>query len=130
MTAASFASGHQDLTIRSKVPLNVQVKLQLKGQSETVNVESEAATVDDTVVSHIEIESGVFSKLPTISVASGLSDIITLGTPGVVADSNGFFHSLGDHAQMSLSVDNQPITDQQGNIYSTQLLQTRFSRWR
>ncbi len=121
VTTASFALSHQDLTIRSKVPLNVQVKLQLKGNSETVNVKAEAATVDDTVVSHVEIDSGVFSKLPTISVASGLSDIITLGTPGVVADSNGFFHSLGDHAQMSLSVDNQPITDQQGNIYSTQL---------
>jgi hypothetical protein len=121
VTTASFALSHQDLTIRSKVPLSVQVKLLLKGNSETVNVKAEAATVDDTVVSHVEIDSGVFTKLPTISVASGLSDIITLGTPGVVADSNGFFHSLGDHAQMSLSVDNQPIADQQGSIYSTQL---------
>lgn len=59
-------------------------------------------------------------------MASGLSDIITLTTPGIVADSNGFFHPLGDHAQMSLSVDNQPITDQQGNIYSTQLPLTLF----
>ena len=39
----------------------------------------------------------------------------------MVADSDGFFHSLGDHAQMSLSVDNQPITDQQGNLFSTQI---------
>ncbi len=117
----SFAIAHQDLTVRSKVPLNVQVTLQLGGHSDTVNVEAEAVAVEDTVVSHVEIDSGIFSKLPAISVASGLSDILTLGTPGVVADSNGFFHSLGDHAQMSLSVDNQPITDQQGNIYSTQL---------
>jgi len=121
VTTDSFAIAHQDVTVRSKVPLNVQVTLQLRGQSDTVNVEAEAVAVEGTVVSHVEIDSGIFSKLPTISVASGLSDILTLGTPGVVADSNGFFHSLGDHAQMSLSVDNQPITDQQGNIYSTQL---------
>ncbi len=121
VTTDSFAIARQDLTIRSKVPLNVQVTLQLKGHSDSVNVQAEAVPVEDTVVAHVNIDSGVFSKLPTISVASGLSDILTLGTPGVVADSNGFFHSLGDHAQMSLSVDNQPITDQQGNIYSTQL---------
>ncbi len=121
VTTASFATNQQDVTIRSKVPMSIQVKLQIKGHSETVNVNAEAATVDETAVAHVEIDSGVFSKLPTISVASGLSDILTLGTPGVVADSNGFFHSLGDHAQMSLSVDNQPVTDQQGNIYSTQL---------
>ena len=38
-----------------------------------------------------------------------------------MADPNGFFHPLGDHAQVSLSVDNQPITDQEGYIFSTQL---------
>ena len=59
--------------------------------------------------------------MPTITIASGLSDIITLATPAVVMDSDGFFHSLGDHAQMSLSVDNEPITDQQGNLFSTQI---------
>src|SRR5205807_3736707 len=41
--------------------------------------------------------------------------------PGVVADSNGFFHPLGDHAQTSYSVDNQPISDQQSKTFSTQL---------
>jgi hypothetical protein len=59
--------------------------------------------------------------MPATSIASGLSDIITLSTPAVVADSDGFFHSLGDHAQMALSVDNQPITDQQGSLFSTQI---------
>ncbi len=63
----------------------------------------------------------LFSKMPTASIATGLSDIITLSTPAVVADSDGFFHSLGDHAQMALSIDNQPITDQQGSLFSTQI---------
>src|SRR5205807_7980288 len=55
------------------------------------------------------------------SPANGLSDVITLAAPGVVADSNGFFHPLGDHAQTSYSVDNQPISDQQSKAFSTQL---------
>ena len=44
-----------------------------------------------------------------------------LASPGVVADSNGFFHPVGDHAQTQFSIDNQPITDQQSRIYSNQI---------
>src|SRR4029077_2721314 len=42
-------------------------------------------------------------------------------SPGVVADSNGFFHPVGDHAQTQFSIDNQPISDQQSRIYSNQI---------
>ena len=38
-----------------------------------------------------------------------------------VADSNGLFHGLGDHAENSFSVDGQPITDQQSKVFSNQL---------
>src|SRR5438067_1794463 len=41
--------------------------------------------------------------------------------PGAVADSNGLFHPLGDHAQTSYSIDNQPVSDQQSKTFSTQL---------
>ncbi len=50
-----------------------------------------------------------------------MADLITLASPGVVADSNGFYHPLGDHAQSSLYVDGQPITDQQSKQFSTQI---------
>jgi hypothetical protein len=120
VTAAGFERSHTDLVVRSTVPLDEKITLALAAQNETVQVKSDTS-LDDVPVSHAGVGEDVFSKLPTTTVASGLSDIVTLATPGVVADSNGFFHPLGDHAQMSLSVDNQPITDQQGYIFSTQL---------
>jgi hypothetical protein len=39
----------------------------------------------------------------------------------IVADSNGFFHPLGDHAQATFSIDGQPISDQQSKVFSTQI---------
>ncbi|MEP6848293.1 MAG: TonB-dependent receptor, partial [Acidobacteriota bacterium] len=48
-------------------------------------------------------------------------DAVTMKSPGVVADSNGFFHPLGDHAQTQFTIDNQPITDQQSKAFSTQI---------
>jgi hypothetical protein len=44
-----------------------------------------------------------------------------LGSGAVAADSNGFFHPLGDHAQTSFSIDGQPIGDQQSKGFSTQV---------
>src|SRR5579871_1189286 len=51
----------------------------------------------------------------------GLSSAITNSSGGVVADANGFFHPVGDHAQTSFVIDGQPISDQQSKVFSTQL---------
>ncbi len=112
---------HRDLTIRSAVPVNLEISLALASQRETVTVSSEAPLLETTPSAHSDVDRATVFKMPTSSIASGLSDIITLSTPAVVADSDGFFHSLGDHAQMALSIDNQPITDQQGSLFSTQI---------
>jgi len=119
--AVGFQHHHRDLAVRSAVPLSFEISLPIEAQHTSVTVASEALLVETTPSAHTSVDNTLFSKMPTSSIASGLSDIITLSSPAVVADSDGFFHSLGDHAQMSLSVDNQPITDQQGNLFSTQI---------
>ena len=58
-----------------------------------------------------------------LGTSSGLNQVITLASPGVVADSNGFFHPVGDHAQSQFAIDNQPVTDQQSRLYSNQISQ-------
>ena len=60
-------------------------------------------------------------KIPAFDPADGLSQAITYSTGGVAADANGFFHPLGDHAQVSFVIDGQPISDQQSKVFSTQL---------
>ncbi len=121
VSVPGFQHHHQDLTIRSAVPVNLEIGLAVATQREAVTVSVEEALLEVTPSAHTDVSRELFSKLPTASIATGLSDIITLSTPAVVADSDGFFHSLGDHAQMALSIDNQPITDQQGSLFSTQI---------
>ena len=70
-----------------------------------------------------EVSRRLIETLPSESVSAGLSSLVTLTTPGVAADSNGGFHPLGEHAETSFSVDNQPITDQQSRTFSNQLSQ-------
>src|SRR5258705_2665976 len=122
ITAPSFTPYVQDVDVRSSVPIALPVNLTVTGSSTSVTVE---ATGEDLVENdpnfHTDIDRGLFSKLPLESQSSSVSSLVTLASPGVVADSNGLFHGLGDHAETSFSVDGQPITDQQSKVFSNQI---------
>jgi hypothetical protein len=94
--------------------------MKLGGTAETVDVIGKADLLEANPSAHTDIDQTVVEKLP-LEAVGGLNQAITLASPGVVADSNGFFHPIGDHAQTQFSIDNQPITDQQSRIYSNQI---------
>ncbi|MGH9513193.1 MAG: carboxypeptidase regulatory-like domain-containing protein [Terriglobales bacterium] len=122
VTATGFASYVQDIDVRSALPLDVKVNLQVGGSSETVTVEGEAADLlENDPTGHTDVDRGLFDKIPLESESSSVSSLVTLASPGVAADSNGLFHGLGDHASNSFSVDGQPITDQQSKVFSNQI---------
>jgi hypothetical protein len=122
VTAPGFGPYQQDISVRSAVPISLKVALVIAGGQTTVVVEGSGADLLENVpYAHNDIDRTTYAKLPTLSPGSSLSDAITFGSPGVVADSNGFFHPLGDHAQTTFSIDNQPISDQQTKQFSTQM---------
>lgn len=116
-----FAPSVQDVDVRSVVPINLTIDLKLQS-SETVTVESDAADLlENDPTFHTDVDKNLFDKLPLESQSSSISSLVTLSAPGNAADSNGMFHGLGDHAENSFSVDNQPITDQFSKTFSNQL---------
>jgi hypothetical protein len=121
-SAPGFSSEQQSLAVRTSVPISVKIPLSVSTASETVTITSDTAqALENTSTTHTDVDQSLITRLPVRSVGSGLSDVVTLAAPGVVADSNGFFHPLGDHAQTSYSIDNQPVSDQQSKAFSTQL---------
>ena len=120
--ANGFGAAQQTLNVRSTVPINIDVALVISAATETVTITTGGADVLENVPSsHTDVDKNLLNRLPVGSPANGLSDAVTLAAPGVVADSNGFMHPLGDHAQVNISLDNQPISDQQSKAFSTQI---------
>jgi len=120
-TSQGFAPFTQDIDVRSVVPVTVSVALKLES-SETVTVESGGEDLlENDPTFHTDVDKSLFDKFPLESQSSSLSSLVTLATPGISADSNGSFHGLGDHAENSFSVDNQPISDQQSKTFSNQV---------
>lgn len=122
VSAPGFSGARGVINIRTSVPVVLTVPLALITATETVTVTANAGDVLENVpTAHTDVDQSLIGRLPIRSPGSGLSDVITLAAPGIVADSNGFFHPQGDHAQTSYSIDNQPISDQQSKAFSTQL---------
>src|SRR5205823_1176289 len=110
----------RDVVVRSAVPIDLSLKLEV-GVTESVSVVGHAEDLlERDPTAHTDIDASRIEKMP-IEAQAGLNQVITLASPGVVADSNGFFHPIGDHAQTQFSIDNQPVTDQQSRIYSNQI---------
>jgi hypothetical protein len=116
-----FQTLERDVDVRTAVPIAVDLALALAGVTTTVDVVGHTEDlVERDPTAHTDIDRSLIEKLPLEST-SGLNQVITLASPGVVADSNGFFHPIGDHAQTQFSIDNQPVTDQQSKLYSNQI---------
>ncbi|HVZ20463.1 MAG TPA: TonB-dependent receptor [Vicinamibacterales bacterium] len=121
VSAQGFRTFEQDVEVRTGVPITVNPMLQVQVANQTVQV---VGHVEDLVerdpTAHTDIDQSKIEKLP-IESTGGLNQVVTMASPGVVADSNGFFHPVGDHAQTQFSIDNQPVTDQQSKLYSNQI---------
>ena len=120
VSATGFDTVSQNLVVRTMVPISLNIPLAIGGVSNTVNVESSTNIIENIPTTHTDIGESLISRLPVRSPGSGLSDVVTAAAPGVVADSNGGYHPLGDHAQTTISLDNQPISDQSSKAFSTQ----------
>src|SRR5439155_4348669 len=122
-SAPGFTGAHGSVNVRSSVPININIPLAVGGAAETVTVTGANASemLENVATTHTDVDQSLITRLPVRSPGSGLSEVITLSAPGVVADSNGLFHPQGDHAQTSYSIDNQPVSDQQSKAFSTQL---------
>lgn len=125
LSAAATATGFQvasvDVNVRSVVALEVKISLTLGKATQTVTVEAGADLVEATSTTHTDVDRGLFDKVPLESQSSELSSVVTLSVPGISADSNGLFHSFGDHASNSFALDDEPITDQQSKVFSNQI---------
>ena len=119
--APGFAPASQPIDVRSSLPIVADISLDLLAASTALNVPASAAMVETDPSTHQDVDRSAFLKLPVFAPGAELSQAILASSGGVAADANGFFHPLGDHAQVSYMLDGQPISDQQNKVFSTQI---------
>lgn len=122
VTASGFANFVQDIDVRSAVPTKIDINLKLSTEVTSVTVTEKGADLIETESTfHTDVDRGIIDRMPLESASSSVTNLVTLVSPGVAADSNGNMHGLGDHSQNSFSVDDQSITDQTSKVFSNQI---------
>ena len=122
VSLAGFQTFVERVNISSAIPVELEVRLEVAGQRTSVTVEAATSNlVENKAVASDTIDREFLAGLPTVSADSGLNDAIISTTPGIAADSHGFFHPLGDHAQVSYVIDGQPVSDQRNKVFSTSI---------
>src|SRR5579872_7107417 len=119
--APGFTVAHQDVDVRSSLPIAANFSLKVASEITTMTVQAEGSMIESDPSAHQDVDRSSFLKLPNFDPAGQLSQAITYSTGAVAADANGFFHPLGDHAQTTMVIDGQPISDQQSKLFSTQI---------
>jgi hypothetical protein len=118
-----FEPVHRKIDLRSTVPLDVEVKLDLPAVAESVSVTSEptAAQLEtDTTTSHVDIDKSFVKRAPAAVPMRAMEEIVT-STPGFALDENGRYHFQGAHSQSEYVVDGQTIADQTGVTFSNSI---------
>lgn len=122
VTAAGFGTTQEDVDVRTPVPIELKVSAKIGTATTSVTVQAEANDLlETTPTAHTDVGQGLIRSLPIQNQSIGFAELVTNASPGVAADGNGFYHPLGEHADTSIVLDNQPITDQQSKIFSNQL---------
>jgi hypothetical protein len=118
-----FRAVHQQLDLRTSIPREITIALELPAVTESavVTAEPTAAQLEtDTSMSHIDIDKSYIQRAPAAVASRAMEEIIT-STPGFAKDENGRFHFQGAHSQGEFVVDGQTISDQTGVTFSNSI---------
>jgi hypothetical protein len=123
--AKGFSPYVQDVELRSVVPVNLTITMRAVVASTSVTVRETAGDLVETdSTSHTDVERNEIDRIPMSPESSGVAAVVTSATPGVSADSNSQMHGLGDHAENTISVDEQQNSDQSSKTFSNQIPST------
>jgi len=121
VSATGFKTARQSISVRSAVPLSLNIALSISGVEETVTVEAGGDVVENVPSARTNVPENLLHRLPTAAPGAALNELIAAASPNVVPDSNGFFHPLGDHAQTTYMIDGQTISDQRSKAFAPQI---------
>ena len=116
-----FEPSQQTVNVRSSVPVVLEVSLALPVSKQSIVVKDQIPLVETAPTAHTDLDVPRLARVPLEPGTSQLTAVLTQSVPGVALDSNGQFHPAGEEGDSSFVIDNQPVTDQQGRMFGSQI---------
>jgi len=118
---SGFTPSKQTVEVRSSVPINLTISMQVAAAGVTIDISANMSeALENTPHTNTDVDQQQLNRLPT-GPAAGLSDVLARVAPGIVPDSNGMAHPLGEHDGKQFNIDGQSITNQVSRPFSVQI---------
>jgi carboxypeptidase family protein len=123
ITKSGFAAEARDLSLRTNIPVRLDLTLRLSTVEDSVSVSAFETTdlVDpEATGTRTVMNQGQMERLPVPVSSRGIESYI-MSFPGFAANANGAIHPRGAHNQMTFVVDGMPISDQLTGAFATSI---------
>ena len=116
-----FAPHVRQIDLRTSVPVDIEVVLDVASQSTSVTVTPDAPLIDTTSAgTRTQISMTQIEQLPAPVGSRGLEAVL-VSFPGFAQNANGAIHPRGAHNQMTFVVDGLAISDQLTGAFANSL---------
>lgn len=116
-----FAPHVRQIDLRTSVPVDIDVVLEVASQSTSVTVTPDAPLLDTTSAgTRTQISMTQIEQLPAPVGSRGLEAVL-VSFPGFAQNANGAIHPRGAHNQMTFVVDGLAISDQLTGAFANSL---------
>ena len=127
-TRSGFVNAACNLSVRSNIPITINLKLNVAGVSESVSVVADEPLVQPGSAStETTVDQSFISRLPGAAGGRQLQNVIAT-TPGWRTENDGLLHVRGVDDGVLYVVDGVPVTDRQdvtsGNSYDTEMIRS------
>ena len=118
---AGFAPHVRAVDLRTSVPVDLKIILELAAQSTSVTVTPETPLVDTSSAgTRNQVSMAQIEQMPAPVGSRGIESIL-VSFPGFAQNANGAIHPRGAHNQMTFVVDGLPISDQLTGAFANAL---------
>jgi hypothetical protein len=118
---SGFAAHRRQLDLRSTVPVDIEIALELDAQTTSVTVSPEPVLLDTTSAgTRNQVSMARIELLPAAVGSRGLESVL-VSFPGFAQNANGAIHPRGAHNQMTYLIDGLPISDQLTGAFANAL---------
>jgi hypothetical protein len=128
VSMAGFQRFTRRLSVNSNIPVIVDIKLNVAGVSESVNVQpNEALVRTDSSSTETTVDESFIRRLPSVTQSNNLQRVVAT-TPGWRMENDGLLHVRGEDDGTLYLIDGIPVTDRldvlSGNSYDTEAIRS------
>jgi hypothetical protein len=116
--ARGFRTSQQSLSVRSNLPVRLEIRLSVAGAQDSVAVTNQEGLVEkESTSTEYKLEENTIGRLPGAARSRGLQTIIAT-TPGLTTENNGLLHVRGVDDGILYVVDGIPTVDRVDAVFA------------